>query len=443
MQQLLTDCINYFKKRTVYKKLFDALQKKYASLGHMGGIMKLTGLSFDEKNDLGGFFKKDFGDKKDVKISFALMEKALKQSKFASLSWEEILTAYFGEPLIINKQEKEKENNNKNAFFEKCILYLEQNYNDVQIVKSISAWFVNTWKQNGKGNQIFIKMYNNDSKDKESSYIFIKKLFKAFASLPYLENKTLTLPVFAAKTTGNPHFFDQTTSACRLLLSFIESLSIINIEAKELSQTEYTESIFYQAGILKDNVSNMCLAYGIHGNKKDGSIHKGIEGYYNEKEPMQLTLKTLSTLENIWAGEKHKDLGIEKIYIVENPAVFSYLVETYPNKTFICGNGQFKLAFYITLELLGDRYPLYYAGDFDADGLLIAQKLKKRYPSQVILWGYNTEYYNRHMSDVELDKVALTKLNKVVIPELKQIKQCLIENKRAVYQEAMLEAYIL
>ena len=52
MEQLLEECICYFKKRDVYKKLFSDLRKKYASLGHMGGIIKLSGLSSDEKYDL-------------------------------------------------------------------------------------------------------------------------------------------------------------------------------------------------------------------------------------------------------------------------------------------------------------------------------------------------------------------------------------------------------
>lgn len=456
MQQLLTECVNYFKKKKVYNKLFNALRKKYASLGHMGGTINLKGLPSNERHDLEGFLKKDFGAADNIKISFTLMEKSLKQSRFASLSWEEILTAYFEEPLVIKKQEKAEEIHSKNSFFNKCILYLEQNYNtDNTNIQDILKWFADIWQQNGKGRQILIKMYNEDNKtrsgssSKENTYIFITKIFKAFASLPYLKNQTLTMPVFAAQTTGNPHFFDLNTPACRLLISFIESLPGTDIEQTGLSEAEYMENLFYKAGILKDSVSNMCLAYGIHAIKKDGSMHEGIEGYYSEKEPVQITLKTLSTLGKIWTGKNHPETGvektteIEKIYIVENPSVFSYLVDIYPDKAFICGNGQFKLAFYITLELLEDKTLLYYAGDFDADGLLIAQKLKNRYSSQVKLWAYNPKYYNSHISDVKLSNIALTKLEKVTAPELQQIKQCLLEHKRAVYQEAMLEAYIL
>ena len=436
MGQLLEECVCYFKKRDVYKKLFSALRKKYASLGHMGGVIKLSGLSSDEKYDLEGFFKKDLHAEEDVKISYAFMEKSLKNSRFAPLSWEEILTAYFKEQLIINKDKKEKELNNRNSFFEECAL----NCNN----KIVLNWFLHVFKEKGKGSQIIFKMYNEDKKELE---LFLNKLFLALGKLPCFEKKMLLLPVFAAKTTGNPHFFDLRTSACKLLLSFIEYLlenknfCEFNIgDTDGLSGIEYTENLLYSVGILKDNVSNTCLVYGLHGVKKDGSIHKGMEGAFIEREPVQVTLKTLSSLECLCTGNSMQE--IKEIYVLENPAVFSYLTDTYPDGVFICGNGQFKLAFYITLELLKGKYTIFYAGDFDADGLMIAQKLKNRYPSQVVLWEYNEEYYKRYLSDVQLDNKALAKLEKVVVKELQPVKNSLLKYKMAAYQETMLEIYL-
>lgn len=148
------------------------------------------------------FSKKTSGQKKDVKISFTLMDKALKSSKFTSLSWEEILTTYFNEPLIINKQKREKEANSKNAF----LIDVFKIFQPAILVKTLPNGLRMSGSKTAKGSQILIKMYNDDGKDKENTYMFIKKLFIAFSTLPCLENKMLGLPVFAATTTGNPHF---------------------------------------------------------------------------------------------------------------------------------------------------------------------------------------------------------------------------------------------
>jgi len=73
---------------------------------------------------------------------------------------------------------------------------------------------------------------------------------------------------------------------------------------------------------------------------------------------------------------------------------------------------------------------------------MIAQKLKNRYPSQVVLWEYNEEYYKRYLSDVQLDNTALAKLEKVVVKELQPVKNSLLKYKMAAYQETMLEIYL-
>ena len=73
----------------------------------------------------------------------------------------------------------------------------------------------------------------------------------------------------------------------------------------------------------------------------------------------------------------------DEIYIVENPSVFAVLCgkekEKNTRRAYMCMNGQPRLAGLMVLELLaksGTR--VYYAGDLDPEGILIAQKLYRR-----------------------------------------------------------------
>ena len=43
-QKKLNECLDYFRQRSVYEKLFQKFKEKYASLGHMGGKAVLSGL---------------------------------------------------------------------------------------------------------------------------------------------------------------------------------------------------------------------------------------------------------------------------------------------------------------------------------------------------------------------------------------------------------------
>lgn len=101
---LLEECMLYFKARPVYKKLFLKMRDKYVGLGHFGGTAMLTSLSREEKSQLGGFFQRDYTSNKTITISADLMKKCLESSKFAGLTWELILETYFGEPLQVKRK---------------------------------------------------------------------------------------------------------------------------------------------------------------------------------------------------------------------------------------------------------------------------------------------------------------------------------------------------
>lgn len=163
-------------------------------------------------------------------------------------------------------------------------------------------------------------------------------------------------------------------------------------------------------------------------------VRECIEDFFKRKEPIILTLYTLGKLEEIWATK-------DKVYVVENPAVFSWLCEQNKEKSVVCTNGQLRLAAFVLLDQLSKHSVLYYAGDYDPEGLLIAQKVKQRYGEQARLWQYHLEHYQKYLSEVVLAEERLKKLEKVNLSELQEIKKRMLEEKRAVYQENMLDEY--
>ena len=114
---LLEECMLYFKARPVYKKLFLKMRDKYVGLGHFGGTAMLTSLSREEKSQLGGFFQRDYTSNKTITISADLMKKCLESSKFAGLTWELILETYFGEPLQVKKEIELAESKRREDYF--------------------------------------------------------------------------------------------------------------------------------------------------------------------------------------------------------------------------------------------------------------------------------------------------------------------------------------
>lgn len=420
---LLEECMLYFKARPVYKKLFLKMRDKYVGLGHFGGTAMLTSLSREEKSQLGGFFQRDYTSNKTITISADLMKKCLESSKFAGLTWELILETYFGEPLHVKKEIELAESKRREDYF-------------AEILESISdesgrEWLRSILEEKKEGYLLITQLYKESPEELRSILTYVTT---GIAKLKVFQDKKQKelLAVFSANVTGNPHYFDEGKTGEKLLFNYLGERNF-DLKQEGLSRAEYKNRIYYEAGILKDEVSNDALAYGIHGWKPDGGLHEGIEGFLENREPVKLTLQTIGRLEKV-CGQS------SQVYVVENPAVFSVLIREYPQRTVICGNGQLRLAVLILMDKFSCDTVFWYAGDFDPEGLLIAQKLKVRYGERLKLWKYEADLYETYLSEVELSDRRMKKLEQVSVQELQEIREAMYKKRRSAYQESMMEA---
>ena len=91
--------------------------------------------------------------------------------------------------------------------------------------------------------------------------------------------------------------------------------------------------------------------------------------------------------------------------VFENPTVFSGILhralKTRPS--LICIFGNFKLASLVLMDkLVENGVRIYYSGDLDREGIIMADKLKLRYESKLVLWRYGVEDYRDIVSMVRL-----------------------------------------
>ena len=147
----LEACIQYFRQRSVFDKLFREMRDKYRSLGRFGGILRLSGLSEEECRQLGGFLQKDYVGKQSVSISAAAMEKALVNSRFSGLEWEKILQGYFREEIVGKKELKQQECTQRNQFFEKIIAAHSSNPG--------ALWLKEVFRTKGEGYRLLMEQY--------------------------------------------------------------------------------------------------------------------------------------------------------------------------------------------------------------------------------------------------------------------------------------------
>lgn len=259
---------------------------------------------------------------------------------------------------------------------------------------------------------------------------------KALEALDYNKERVEPLPLFSSKITKDPHYFDIGTTAFRLLMFgicyYLGECYPQNIE--EINE------LLYSGGIARDELSIFTTIYGIK-SLKGKEVHKGWQAFHDEGEPLHISIKNLNSIDQLIFSGNH-------IYIFENPVVFMEVINRIQNvepvkrPALICAGGQLNTASLMLLDKLHKAgATLYYSGDFDPEGIKIADKLKTRYGDNLILWRYSREDYLMIKGNKTFES-RKQKLSNIENKELIEIKEALEHYKVCGYQELLIAQYV-
>ncbi|WP_297428859.1 TIGR02679 domain-containing protein [Clostridium sp.] len=418
---LLKECVSYFKSNSGFKRTLESIRKKYKSLGSLGGTVVLNNLKEDEKEALTGLFRKDYY-KKSTSFKVEAFIKALENTKFSGVIFDKVLEGYFGEYLLSNKEEKSIYKTEKQEYFEKIIEKLKGT--------RAEKWLLYFLKTKENAYRLVNLKYDEDKLQLKKNLIYV---CSGYNSLSFKEKSTVRLALFSSNITTNPHSFDTNTECGNLLLYAI----CYSLEIKYPENAEELNEVLYRAGIIKDEVSNFTLCSGVLAYNEEVE-HIGWRGFYESQEPLQVSLWNISKIDKVISPNN-------KVYVFENPTVFSEILYRIGNvkPSLICTFGNFKLAALILMDkLIKNGAKIYYSGDFDPEGIVMADKLKQRYGESLALWRYTKEDYIGIKSSVKLEDYRIKKMNNIKSLELKNIVEIICINKSAGYQELLVEKYI-
>ncbi len=154
-----------------------------------------------------------------------------------------------------------------------------------------------------------------------------------------------------------------------------------------------------------------------------------------------LTLN-LTNLENVEKVEYYLEKS-NFVYCFENPSMFYAVTRQLPWIAAICTSGQINLAAYILMDaLVKSNYKLLYCGDFDPEGLLIADKLRKRYRQSIEFVGYTKTLYQKAISNNILSQNRIKQLERLSSKDFEEVSQEILLNKKAGYQEHIIDEII-
>ncbi|MDU2489954.1 MAG: TIGR02679 domain-containing protein [Clostridium celatum] len=420
----MKESLDLINSNKIYKKIFLEVYSKYKKYGKITGSFILKAATAEERRILSNFDSKALIEGK-AKIKSTIVRELFNR-KLKDYSFEELLVKVVGKELKTNKEIKDEEKYKEEKFYEDILKSCDNGIG--------KQWFIETLDKKKYGYNIIARKYKSEKEidNLEELKIKIILVINSLNKLPYLNKEYENIAVFSAVNTRDSHFFDIDKFTGRL---FIKAISFI-IDKDEPKDINEINEVYYEVGILKDEISNHTTIYGLNAFEKDNSEVTAVNSFNLWREPLQISISNLLKIDYLKAVNN-------TVFIFENPAVFhKVLKEIGNNISLICTSGQLNLSSYILLNKIRDLKNIYYAGDFDPEGLMIAYKLKKRYKDKVKFLNYTKESYINTMSNNIIEEKSMSQLNKINCSELDEVIRELRINKRSAYQELLIYEYL-
>ena len=420
----MKESLDLINSNKIYKKIFLEVYSKYKKYGKITGSFTLKAATTEERRILSNFDSKALIEGK-AKIKSATVRE-LFDRKLKDYSFEELLVKVVGKELKTNKEIKDEEKEQEEKFYEDILKSCDNGIG--------RQWFIEILDKKKYGYNIIARKYKSEKEINKLEELKRKIILtiNSLNKLPYLNDEYENIAVFSAVNTRDSHFFDIDKFTGRL---FIRAISFI-IDKDEPKDINEINEVYYEVGILKDKISNHTTIYGLNAFEKDNSEVTAVNSFNLWKEPLQISISNLLKIDYLKAVNN-------TVFIFENPAVFhKVLKETGNNISLICTSGQLNLSSYILLNKIRDLKNIYYAGDFDPEGLMIAYKLKERYKGKVRFLNYTRESYINTMSNNLIEEKSMSQLNKINCRELDEVIRELRINKRSAYQELLIDEYL-
>lgn len=425
MEQQLVEAVDFFKHANAYHPLFILFRKKYESLGRIGGTVKITSFSKKDVAEIGRFFGVP-GEQlaKKGTISLVEFEKQLENTRFNAITLKDLLDAYFGEVILSKKEQQQMREASLVDF-----LNVQKNS-----FPGLVFWFDFLFEQKNE-NRWILKLAEHDPVKCTDMF---ELLHRAWAELPTEPER---LPIFAQRITGDPHAFDLQRDLGKM---FIHLLSVYEGKIKEevsivevASSTEEINTVLENSLIYRDDLLNFVTCANLIAETKEG-IHPVWKAASRERTVQIVPLREIVPCTAVYPSKG------QVVWMVENSGVCATLLDYIPDAPLISTNGQFTLATLRLLDLLAENgCTLYYASDFDPEGLGMAERLLIRYPKSVRLWRMDDASYEQSEPTYPLSEDRLEKLSKITEEELVSVAEKMHRIGKAGYQEALVKQMYL
>ncbi len=394
----------YFKNQIGFERFIKELYKKYESTGKITGTLKLTQITNEEKEAFSKLFGEDLKEKEDLVISIKKFNKIMENSKYSSFDMATLIQEYLDIPLITKKEKKTIKKTQEDTFFNTILK--ESKEENVEWLREVIE----------KKNSFYMFLHKQYQKDKQALKKELENLVELIHHLPQMPT---LLSIFASNYTKDPHYLDLENNHSTYFLYALAHISHIPFP----NTREDKIGLLAKYHIEVDNLSNFVITYRLLSDKN----------YINEFGSHRETL--ILNIQNIM-NSAYFDSPSKKVFIFENPSILSEILRRNISCSVVIAGGFPNSSVYLLLDKLVEKgNHLFYNGDFDPEGLLIACRLKEKYKDQLTLFCYQKEDYDECISNEVIRDSRIKKIENMGTQELQTVQKMIQIHKKAAYQE--------
>lgn len=413
--------IKILKNDMAFIKFFELIKEKYRSLGHIGGKVNIDNFSDNELESISGLLGISIDSLRLKKgIPLSKIEKSFDKSIFQDYSLLQLVEEVLGETILTKVEEHSIKQYKEQEF----LSYLTRTMPDV-------TWW---WNRIGEKTADSRFIWNSYKENKKEMIENLKTIYHAFTSLP--QNTFERIPLFAQRITSNPHSFDQNTTLGKLLIHCLFSNQLMyqqdTIYPKSI---EDLNELYGNYNLMRDDLWSFVTCRGLLADTDVGEHPVWTSAAYMGTV-LNVPMKELLNIRQMLPSAGNK------VWVVENSSVCSTIIDQVPDAPIICTHGQFRMASWKVIDLLiQSNNIIYYSGDFDPEGIVMAERLKNRYPNNVKFWRMDKNSYEIAVSNEDIS----SRLKKLDVVESLELQELIVEIKslgKAGYQEGIIDLLI-
>lgn len=345
-----------FLGRPELRRLWEGSRSRMESLGGPGGTVLLAGIDEGERRavaDLLGLARLPEGS---LRIRLDHLDRVLRESRFA-VDLRTVLELLDG-PLRNRAGERAEERRRRQKLWE-----------DAARHPLIAASPVlQQWLDELRAGGLLRRLASHGNER-----LLLDQALAVLAALSRSE-PMVRLPVLASQVLGDSHALDNGRPVTTLVLRALAR----EAELPPPENAAERRQLWEQAGVVADDLSCQVLVLGL-APAGGGQIGESLRALAEAGEPVRITLRQLLHLQT---GDLAFTPGLE-VHICENPVVVAAAADRWGPACppLICLEGFPSYAAQVLLTRLASQGAVFsYHGDFDWDGLRIANKLREIVP---------------------------------------------------------------